>query len=728
MPTAIEETLTHYQSLFQTQLSAGLVNYLKELDSQCQSDPCLSIQPLTMSYALIQALHQQHTDPCMALSALCLPYAQHDQRNRFQSLLTPSALSLTQHCLQLQSLEQLLSPKNDLSHKQEDQLRKMLLAMAGDTRVIVLMLLYQLALLKNKKNSPIEEQHKLAKTVQSVYAPLANRLGMGNIKWQLEDWAFRYLNLSAYLEIKRAVNMRRQDRDNYVLHMQSKLKDLVSQLPITSYECDGRAKHIYSIFKKCSQKNLAYDALYDTIALRILTNTVDECYLLLGALHDTFTPISSEFDDYIANPKPNGYQSIHTVILGPNNHRIEVQIRTYAMHDLAEHGIYAHWIYKEGKQNETQEYEKKIASLRQLLEWQQSIHQEDTQNQTEISDLFADRIYVVSPEGRIIDLPQGATALDFAYCIHTDLGHKTKGAQINGQLQPLNQPLKNGDEVFILTKSECAPSRDWLNPALHFIQTKHAKQKVLHWFKCQNQKEHLLKGQQIWEKAWRSKKIDKHAIDTLYQDFNFKNADGLLVALGSHFISIPTLCGHLKAKENDSIKSHDVALKQSPMRVHLTQHQQMHHRAPVVIDGNLGLLSSLAKCCRPIPGDAITAYASASRGVIIHQKHCVNLSKASLSHAHKLLNANWKGNENHAFEASLNMTFHERDDFLHDLTSFCAQHKLPIKHLSTTAKKSNSGLSQLNLTVEIQAKDKLDTIIQGLKEITNVVGVSRLGS
>jgi GTP pyrophosphokinase len=729
MNVSIEDSLSKYESLFQTTLSSSLREYIKELDKQfIEKNLPLEIHPIQISLSLMTALHPHHSDHSLALAAFCLPFAPHDQRKRFQSLLDLATFSLMKQCLHLQSLEKLLSKKCSLSDKQQDQLRKMLLAMAGDTRVIVLILQYQLVMLEHSKDRPAAVKQNLAQTVQSIYAPLANRLGMGHIKWQLEDWAFRYLNPDAYQKIKIALNMRRADRENYVVDMKTKIQALVSNLPITFYECDGRAKHIYSIYKKCSQKNVAYDALYDTIALRILTNTVDECYLLLSALHDTFTPITSEFDDYIANPKPNGYQSIHTVILGPHDHRIEIQIRTNEMHQLAEHGTYAHWIYKEGKQNETEQYEKKIASLRQLLEWQKTITQNETQNHTEISDLFADRIYVLSPEGRIIDLPQGATALDYAYHIHTDLGHKTKGAHINGQLHPLNHPLKNGDEIFIQTKAECAPSRDWLNPTLHFLHTKHAKQKILHWFRLQNQNENLLKGQQIWEKAWRSKKIDRHSIDELYQDFHFKDTDGLLIALGSHHVSIPTLCGHLKAKDGDNQKSNDFKFIPSPSPAGMLHNQKTHQRAPVIIDGNTGLLSQMAKCCRPIPGDSIIAYTSSSRGVIIHLTHCANVRKVSLVHPDKLLKASWKNSQNQAFEASLQISFQDSDEFLHELTSFCAQHKLPIAHLSTTTKKSGTGLIELTLRIKVQGNESLDKIIHELKNIKNVLMVSRFGS
>ena len=718
-----------FQTLFLSQPSSELIHYLEELDSHShESTLCPPILPNKISFSLIAAVQQHHSDHSMATAALCLPYASYDKRNRFQYLLDAEDFSLFKQCLLLQSLEKILSNKNILSEKQEDQLRKMLLSMAGDTRVILLILLYQLALLKNIKDSTDDVKKNLANTVQSIYAPLANRLGMGQIKWQLEDWAFRYLNPQAYQQIKIALNMRRQDRDNYVLDMKNSIQSMVSKLNITHYECSGRAKHIYSIYNKCSQKNLAYDALYDTIALRILTNTVEECYLLLGALHDQYSPIISEFDDYIANPKQNGYQSIHTVILGPNGHRIEIQMRTFDMHHQAEHGAYAHWIYKEGQKNETQNYEKKIASLRQLLEWQKTINLDDSINQTEIYDLFADRIYVFSPQGRIIDLPQGATALDFAYFIHTDLGHKTKGAQINGKLQPLNQPLQNGDEVFIQSKNETAPSRDWLNPSLHFLQTKQAKQKVSHWFKLQNQKDHLEKGQQIWEKAWRSKRISKHIIDDLYEHFNFKNTEGLLIALGTHDISISSLCQYIKNKDITHQKSNEIEYVQSITPVNVTKKSKSNHRAPIIIDGNTGLLSQLAKCCRPIPGDAISAYTSSTRGVMIHQTNCPNLSQVSINHPNKLLTASWNHTPNHPFEACLKIAFQSRDHFLHDITSFCAKHRLPIKHLATAAKKEGLGPFELHLTIEMQISDDLNKLIRDLKQIENVLMVSRLSA
>jgi GTP pyrophosphokinase len=549
---------------------------------------------------------------------------------------------------------------------------------------------------------------------------------MGQIKWQLEDWSFRYLNPQAYQEIKAALNMRRQDRENYVANMQQVIKNMVQQCHIKTYECSGRAKHIYSIYKKCTRKKVAYDDLYDTIALRILTQTTDECYQLLSELHNQFTPVTKEFDDYIANPKPNGYQSIHTVILGPNDHRVEIQMRTYDMHHRAEHGACAHWIYKEGQQTEAQLYEQKIASLRQLLEWQKTINQDEQQNQTAITDLFADRIYVFSPQGRILDLPQGATALDFAYTIHTDVGHKTKGAQVNGKLQPLNQPLQNGDEVFIQTKKEAAPSRDWLNPQLHFLQSKHAKQKVAHWFRIQHQKEHLLKGQQLWEKTWRTKKLSKNILQDIYQHFNFKDVNGLLIALGTDDISIPSLCQHIRNKTQQETPLPDETVESFAIPK-IKKTYKTNQRAPVTIDGKQGLLSQIAKCCRPIPGDQIVAYTTSARGVIIHQVNCPNLAEASKDHPEKILKASWIENNNQAFEATLKIAFQDRDHFLHDITSFCAKQKLPIKHMATVTKKQGYGPFELELSVLIQHPDELDKLISGLNNIENVLKVSRIG-
>jgi len=722
--TSIDDAINSYQDLFESECKPELKAYLQQLDDGETNG--LIQSKYIYSDALVKAVHQYHSDASIALAALCLPYALSQKKHRLQTLLDPATFALLKQCCQLQTLENLLNTKNHLSEKQSDQLRKMLLAMAGDSRVILLMLLYQLILLMNHKHSPIDIQKQLAQTVQNVYAPLANRLGMGQIKWRLEDWAFHYLNPVAYHDIKTALKMRRQDRDNYVLTMQQAIKDMVTQLNIKTYTCEGRAKHIYSIYKKCKQKNITYDDLYDTIALRVLTETVDECYLLLSAIHDKFSPIASEFDDYIANPKPNGYQSIHTVILGPNDHRVEIQMRTYDMHHQAEHGAYAHWIYKEGTQSNAQQYEEKIAHLRQLLEWQKDLNAEKTEKKTEISDLFTDRIYVLSPQGRIVDLPQGATALDFAYIIHTDIGHRTKGAQVNGKLLPLNQPLQNGDEVFIQTKKEPAPSRDWLNPNLHFLASKQAKQKVAHWFKLQNQKENTGKGHQIWEKTWRAKKLEKNALDKVYKHFNFKNVDGLLIALATGDISVTALCQHIKLQTQGDTPKEQVDKPFVPPKI--KQALQTNQRAPVTIDGKSGLLSQLARCCHPIPGDAIVAYTTASRGVMIHQADCHNITKAKAEHPEKLLTADWFDVSNQAFAASIKISFQDRDHFLHDITSFCAQKKLPIKHMATTTKKTGYGPFELDLSVLVQNPNDLEKLISGLKQIQNVLMVSRIGT
>jgi GTP pyrophosphokinase len=676
---------------------------------------------------LVTLAIDQHAQPRVCEAALFAPF--------YQCLLPQSTLlikeaacaPLLKQFSSLLNLEPLLYHQTDLSQKQSDQLRKMLLAMAGDTRVIFLTLLYQLALLRQCKGADAATQQHHATLVQEVYAPLANRLGMGHIKWQLEDWAFRYNNPEAYQEIKSALNMRRADRDQYVKTMQQTIVALVEQHQMNDTSISGRAKHIYSIYKKCSRKEVAYDALYDTIALRILTTSIDDCYTLLSAIHNHFTPIPAEFDDYISNPKPNGYQSIHTAILGPNGHRVEIQMRTHTMHQQAEHGACAHWVYKENGQTEKENYEAKIAHLRQLLEWQQSLQETTPEHpieaSTAISDLFADRVYVFSPQGRIFDLPKGSTALDFAYSIHTDIGHRTRGALINGKLMPLQHPLCNGDQITIQLKKDPHPSRDWLNPELQFLKSNQAKKKVNHWFRQQYQKEHLNKGQTTWEKCWRAKKLDKHVLDKVYKHFNFKSVDSLLIALGSNDISTAAIINQLKVMEQVATphQHQDV----TDTTIHTIKPLTHSNRSPIEVAGNHGLLTSIARCCKPIPGDDVKAYITASRGMMIHRSKCKNLLRAFQKKPDKILPAIWSSGDQQVFQASLYIDFNDRPGVIHDITSLCAQYHLSIEHIKAAAKKGGEGTHQCYLAVQVNKTEELRQFMKAIRQLDNVVGIAR---
>ncbi|MEM1244226.1 MAG: RelA/SpoT family protein, partial [Pseudomonadota bacterium] len=381
----------------------------------------------------------------------------------------------------------LLSKQSLQSHSQIDNLRKMLLAMVDDIRVVLIKLAERVCTLRQLRHLDTTTQVDIAQETQEIYAPLANRLGIAQIKWELEDLSFRYLQAPIYKEIASQVAMKRSERESYIGKIINSIDEQLKDHSISHYQIDGRAKHIFSIYKKMQRKNIGFDKVFDVIAVRILVKDIESCYAVLSLVHLMWQPIAAEFDDYINHPKPNGYRSLHTAVIGPQNKNVEIQIRTFAMHDEAELGVAAHWIYKEGKQKKST-YNDKIAWLRQIMDWQKEISPEEQANQpdTLTKQLFNDRIYVFTPRSEILDLPAGATPLDFAYLVHTEIGHRCKGAKINDHIVPLTYQLKTGDKIEVLTAKFPNPSRDWLNANLGYVKTSRAKAKIHLWFKKQD--------------------------------------------------------------------------------------------------------------------------------------------------------------------------------------------------------------------------------------------------
>jgi len=450
------------------------------------------------------------------------------------------------------------------ANKKVDNLRKMLLAIVDDVRIVLIKLSERLTIMKYLRRDDTAQRRQVADQTMQLYAPLANRLGIGQFKWQLEDLAFRFQHPKEYTEISKALKMRREDRERYIENMIQTLTTLFKAGGIENIEISGRAKHIYSIYRKMQKKDVGFEQLFDTSAFRILVPTLEDCYTALSIVHAEWPHIPEEFDDYIAKPKPNGYQSIHTAVAGPHKMNLEIQIRTYEMHEAAELGVAAHWKYKEGG-SAPSSYEERINRLREVMDWQQELSPDDPDASTAYSKMFEDRIYVFTPNGDVFELPAGATPLDFAYHVHTEVGNRCRGAKVNGTLVQLTHQLKTGDRIEILTTKEDNPSRDWLNPTRGYLTTHHARAKVRHWFRKKNYAHNYEEGGTIWEKTCRREGLKKSDINRVYEHFNFKKPNDLIAAIGSGDLGIASILHYLRTSEPGQKTEHAVVItKKAP--------------------------------------------------------------------------------------------------------------------------------------------------------------------
>lgn len=566
---------------------------------------------------------------------------------------------------QIQSLGKLqhYSPKR--SHHMEN-LRKMLLAIVTDVRAVLIILAERLWQLRQAKHLPSDQQIKIAQETLDVYAPLANRLGIWQLKWETEDLCMRYLQADTYNQIAKWLASRRQEREDFIQHMITVFSRMLKEAHIKDFEVTGRVKHIYSIHRKMERKHVGLEEIYDVSAIRILVHSIEECYNVLSLVQNEWGQIPEEFDDYISLPKPNGYRSIHAVIIGPEKKLIEVQIRTFQMHHESELGVAAHWRYKEGVL-QTSSYESKIALLRQVMAWQQEIvDQSDVNKGQPVYDLFADRVYVFTPLGDIIDLPKGATPLDFAYYIHSEVGHRCRGAKINGKMVPLTHQLQTGDRVEILTAKEANPSRDWINPQYGYLATARARAKAQHWFRV---KDHSL---------------------TMAQHSHEAEAKG----------HVKPVAPAPKPSEIKRIQSH------------------------IQILGIDNLLSNTAGCCKPLPGDPIIGYITRTKGVSIHRRDCGNILHVAKNHGERMIEVTWGEKSVGTHSVPLLLRIYDRPGLLRDITTVLAGDKINVSSLQTE-KVQNSPEADIHLSIEIKDVQQLTRAIMLLKKIPNVIDVKR---
>ena len=603
-----------------------------------------------------------------------------------------------------------LASSQDKSPSQIENCRKMLLAMATDLRVVLLKLTERLHALRTAAKLSSDAQRRLGEEILAIYAPLANRLGLGQLKWELEDLAFRAINPLVYKDIAKQLAKRRIERDTYIQDFQTRLTTLVNGTGITSAQINGRAKHIYSIYRKISRKQLTVNDLFDINAFRILLPTIEDCYRVLDIVQQNFVMIEHEFDDYIAQPKANGYRSIHTAVIGPEGLAIEIQLRTFDMHQLAELGVAAHWRYKEGGAS-NKSYEAKIAWLRELLSWQGEISADHP--------VLADRIYVITPQGDIVDLPEGATPLDFAYYIHTNVGHRCRGAKINEHIVPLTTPLQMGDRIDIITGKHPQPSRDWLNSHLGYVTTPRARSKILTWFKAQDFDSHVTSGKILVERELKRLHLTELSQEDLARAFNFASLSDWYAALGANSSKVTQLTARLQTlllqqqqqacEQSSALKSPDAKTWKIP-------------DSGIVIEGVGNLLSHPAKCCTPVPGDPIGGYITLRQGVMIHRQDCAIFLENSHTHPNQVLQVFW-GKKTEQYPLHLLIDAHDRPGLTRDITTVIGHQKINLVEMRV--KVTANHQARLKLTLLISYLHDLGALLDELERIPHVTQVKR---
>lgn len=654
------------------------------------------------------------------IAGILLPLYQEDKISAasISEQFDPLILQLLSGVKKMEAISALHATSGDdlKNEEQIDKLRKMLLAMVEDTRVVLIKLADHLFLLREAKHLPVIEQQAIALQTKDIYAPLANRLGVGKLKWEIEDLAFRYLEPQAYKTIATLLDERRADREEYIQHVITLLKSALEQDGICA-KVNGRVKHIYSIWRKMQRKQLDYEEIYDVRALRIMVEKERDCYAALGTVHCLWQHIPKEFDDYIATPKENGYRSLHTAVIGPQGRTLEVQIRTKDMHRDSELGVASHWRYKEGSAHDPS-YEKKIEWLRQLVDWQEEVSSAQEIIGELRTKVFEERVYILTPKGKVIDLPVGATPLDFAYAVHTEIGHRCRGAKVNGRMVPLTYALNTGDQVEILTAKLLAPSRDWLNPDAGYLITSRARAKVQTWFKKENRDDNIRAGRVILDREWRRLGIASVDLDKIAGKLNFSHGSDVLAALGGGDIRIAQV---INAASETLLKPE--TLPESSLKL-IKKKSKPGAFTHVAIEGVDNLLSHIAGCCKPVPGDKIIGYITQATGVSIHQVDCPNVLQVQLARPERLVEVTWAGAEEARYPVALRMLAQDRPGLLRDITAVLTQERIAITSLSSNTN-AQEGTHDIQCVVEVASLDMLGRLIEKLSAIPYVVDVMR---
>lgn len=606
--------------------------------------------------------------------------------------------------------------KKEDENKYLEGLRKLLLGMAQDIRVVLIKLAERVQIMRELKNSPEETRKRISQETMDIFTPLANRLGIWQIKWELEDLSFRFLEPDEYQKIAKLLDEKRVDRQLYINTVLDEIRKEIDKVKIKA-EVAGRPKHIYSIWRKMVNKGVDFQNLFDVRAVRILVNDIADCYAVLGIVHSRWQPIRGEFDDYIASPKQNLYQSLHTAVIGPEGKTLEIQIRTHDMHQHSEHGVASHWGYKEGG-NHDDIYREKIAWLRQMLEWK-----EEERDSTDFidrfkSEIFQDRVYILTPQGKVVDLPVGSTPLDFAYHIHTDIGHHYRGAKINGKIVPIDYELQNGEQIEILTSKQNKPSRDWLNPHLGYLKSSRARSKVRSWFRLQDYDNNVNDGRLVVERELRRLGIVDENIEKIARRFNLSSADDLYAAVGCGDITSSQIAGRL---DEQSLPIRDRRSKYLPRS---KQEESSSLKSEINIMGVGDLATNIAKCCKPAPYDPIVGYITRGRGITIHRRNCKNLIRFEAKEKERLIQVDWSEGATKTYPVDIFIKAFDRQGLLRDITEVLSNDNLNVMAVNTMSDR-NTYTANMTLTLDVNDVEQLSRALSKIELLPNVMEVRR---
>ncbi|MEE8426988.1 MAG: bifunctional (p)ppGpp synthetase/guanosine-3',5'-bis(diphosphate) 3'-pyrophosphohydrolase [Woeseiaceae bacterium] len=602
-------------------------------------------------------------------------------------------------------------PGQALAVRQSEALRKMLLAVVSDVRLVLVRIAEQLYRLRQAKTGPESEQQALAIETREVYAALASRLGVWQLKWELEDLAFRYLDAATYKTIAGTLNEKRAEREEFIERVKALLQGELAEAGIEA-EITGRPKHIYSIWRKMQRKNRGLESLYDIHAVRVLVNDVKDCYAALGVVHNLWSYLPGEFDDYVANPKDNDYQSLHTAVIGPDSKTVEVQIRSHDMHRQAELGVASHWRYKEGG-SAPAAFDQKIRFLRNMLE--PTGDDSDLLDQIR-DDVFEDHVYAVSPKGEVIELAAKATPLDFAYHVHTQVGHRCRGAKVNGRIVPLTYKIRNGEQIEILTGSQAQPSRDWLSPKLGYLASARARAKVRSWFRQQDRDQHLRQGREIMERELTRLNVKDVATDAVASQLNLRDTNALYISLGAGDLtsaSIATALQQLRGTE-------------MPRSIRRKRSSRRKENKPdaIAVSGVGDLLCNYSRCCRPVPPEPIVGYITQGRGVSIHRQDCGNFLGLNRKHPERIIEVSWGASDSSTYPVDLTLRAYDRNGLLRDISTVLADEDANVTDLQGHTDK-HSMQTVMQISIEVSDLPTLSTTITRLEQIANVISVKR---
>ena len=616
---------------------------------------------------------------------------------------------LTRGVNQIDSLKDATPARID-SPEQAEKLRRLLMAIISDVRVMLIKLCYRAERLRLLKHGDYETRRRVAQETLDIYAPLANRLGMGLLKWELEDLAFRALEPQVYKRIASLLEEKRSEREAFIDKFTRRLQGLLEEQEIKA-EVMGRAKHIVSIWRKMQRKNLEFHELFDVRAVRILVESVADCYAVLGVVHTTWQHIPREFDDYIANPKENGYRSLHTAVVADDGRVVEVQIRTRQMHEESELGVASHWRYKEGARLDRR-METSIAKMRDLL---QGTDEEMSDAMSDIStELSSDRTYVFTPRGQIVDIPQGGTPLDFAYSIHSEVGHRCRGAKVNGRIVNLTTVLQTGDEVEILTTREARPSRDWMNKNLGFIKSAGTRAKVRNWFNHQDFEQNLLDGKSIYDRTLSKYSIHNVDIKQLLKHFKRKDNDQFFADIGRGLITPPQILGCL---QTDS--------ERDPFKKVRKEARAPESKDEVSVHGVGNLMTQFGRCCKPVPGDEIIGFITVNSGITIHKRSCSNILSLPEEKRQRLIEVEWGHGNGSVYPVEISMSAYQRTGLMQDISTILANLKINLLNVDSKTNRDDQ-MVYTRLTMEIRSVDELVIIMDKLAQLPNVQDVRRV--